>query len=51
MSEPWVWSLGCEDPRKKEKATHSIILTWIIPRTEETWWAAAHGVTKESDTT
>ena len=26
MRETWVWSLGCEDPLEKEKATHSRIL-------------------------
>ena len=28
-------SLGWEDPLKKGMATHSSILTWIIPWTEE----------------
>ena len=31
----WVWSLGWEDPLEKEMATHSSILVWEIPRTEE----------------
>ena len=31
----WVWSLGQEDPMEKEMATHSSILTWEIPWTEE----------------
>ena len=31
----WVWSLGWEDPLEKEMTTHSNILAWIIPRTEE----------------
>ena len=30
-----VWSLGWEDPLEKEMATHSIILAWRIPWTEE----------------
>ena len=30
-----VPSLGCEDPLEKEMATHSSILAWKIPRTEE----------------
>ena len=30
-----VWSLGQEDPMEKEMATHSSILTWDIPLTEE----------------
>ena len=35
MQETWVWSLGQEDPLKKEMATHSNILAWTIPWTEE----------------
>ena len=35
MWEPWVRSLGQEDPLEKEMATHSSILAWKIPRTEE----------------
>ena len=35
MRETWVGSLGQEDPLKKEMATHSSILAWRIPRTEE----------------
>ena len=30
-----VWSLGRENSLEKEMATHSSILTWEIPRTEE----------------
>ena len=33
--ETWVRSLGWEDPLEKEMATHSSILTWRIPWTEE----------------
>ena len=33
--ETWVQSLGWEDPLKKEMATHSSILAWKIPWTEE----------------
>ena len=33
--EMWVRSLGQEDPLEKEMATHSSILAWRIPRTEE----------------
>ena len=33
--ETWVWSLGWEDPLQKEMATHSRILVWKIPWTEE----------------
>ena len=35
MQETWVLSLGWEDPLEKEMATHSSILTWEIPWTEE----------------
>ena len=31
----WVQSLGWEDPLEEEMATHSSILAWRIPRTEE----------------
>ena len=33
--ETWVLSLGWEDPLKVEMATHSSILAWRIPQTEE----------------
>ena len=33
--ETRVWFLGQEDPLVKEMATHSSILAWRIPRTEE----------------
>ena len=35
MQETWVRSLGQEDPLQKGMATHSSILVWRIPRTEE----------------
>ena len=38
MQEPqetWVWSLSWEDPLKEEMATHSSVLAWRIPQTEE----------------
>ena len=35
MWEIWVQSLGREDPLEKEMATHSSILAWKIPWTEE----------------
>ena len=35
MQETWVQSLGQEDPLEKEMATHSSILAWKIPWTEE----------------
>ena len=33
--ETWVRSLGWKDPLEKEMATHSSILAWKIPWTEE----------------
>ena len=35
MRETWVRSLGGEDPLEEEMATHSSILAWKIPWTEE----------------
>ena len=34
-TETWIRSLGREDPLEKEMATHSNILAWEIPWTEE----------------
>ena len=34
-TEMWVQSLGREDPLEEEMATHSSILAWEIPWTEE----------------
>ena len=31
----WVWSLGQEDPLEESMATHSSILAWTVPWTEE----------------
>ena len=31
----WIQSLGREEPLEKEMATHSMILAWEIPWTEE----------------
>ena len=35
MQETWVQSLSQEDPLEKEMATHSSILAWEVPWTEE----------------
>ena len=53
MQETQVGSLDAEDPLEKGKATHSSILAWRIPWTEESagyspWGPWGH---KESDTT
>ena len=51
MQETQVRSLGLEDPLEKDMATHSSILAWEIPRTEELDGLRPMGVTKESDMT
>ena len=35
MQETWVQLLGWEDPLEKGTATHSSILAWRVPWTEE----------------
>ena len=35
MQETWVSSLGQEDPLEEEMATHSSLLAWRNPWTEE----------------
>ena len=50
MRETRVWSLGQEDPLEKEMATHSSILAWRIPWTEESGGLQST-VRKESDKT
>ena len=35
VQDTWVQSLGWEDPLEKETATHSSIIAWEIPWTEE----------------
>ena len=51
MQEKWVPSLGWGDPLEKDIATHSSILAWEIPWTEELGGLQSMGVTKESDMT
>ena len=50
MQETWVQSLSREDPLEKEMATHSSILAWRIPWTEEPGSLQSTGH-KELDTT
>ena len=50
MWETWVQSLGQKDPLEKEMETHSSILTWRIPCTEEPGGLPSLGH-KESDIT
>ena len=50
VQETQVQSLGREDPLEKEMPTHSSILTWEIPWTEEPGGLQSVG-SQESDTT
>ena len=58
MQGTWVWSLSQGDCLEKEMATHSSILAWEIPGTEELarlqslgWQRVGHGlVTKQQQT-
>ena len=45
MPENWVQSLGQEDLLEKKMATHSSILAWKIPWTEEPGRLQSMGVT------
>ena len=44
--EIWVQTLGWEDPLEEGTATHSTILAWRIPQTEEPGRVTVHGVAK-----
>ena len=50
VQETWVRFLGWEDPLQKEMATHSSILAWRIPWTEEPGGLQSIGL-QESDMT
>ena len=50
VQETWVQSLGQEDLLEKEMATHSSILAWKIPWTEDPGRLQSRGF-KESDMT
>ena len=50
VQRSWVRSLGWEDPLEKQMATHSTILPWEIPRTEEPGGPQSLG-SQELDTT
>ena len=49
--EMGVQSLAQEDPLEEEMATHSSILTWGIPYTEDIGRTMVHGIAEESDMT
>ena len=51
MRETGIQSLGWEDPLQKGMATHSSILAWRIPWTEEPGRLHSPWCHKESDTT
>ena len=44
--DTWVLSLGREDPSEKGMATHSSILAWRIPWTEEPGGLQSMGLQK-----
>ena len=46
MLQTWIQSLGWEDPLEEGMATHSSILAWRIPWTEEPGERQVHGVAK-----
>ena len=50
MQETRIWFLGGKDPLEKEMATHSSILAWRIPWTEQPGGLQSVGL-QESDTT
>ena len=50
MQETWVRSLGWKDTLEKGMATHSCILAWRIPETEEPGGLQSMGL-QRSDTT
>ena len=50
MQQTWVQFLGWEHPLEKEMATHSSILAWRIPWTEQPGRLQSMGLQK-SDTT
>ena len=51
VRETWVQSLGRDDPLQEGMATHSSVLAWRNPWTEETGGQQSMGVRKELDTT
>ena len=50
-AEPWVQSFGWEDPLEKRMATHSSILAWKFPWTEDPGRLYSPWGCKESDMT
>ena len=48
MQETWLQSLGWENPLEKEMATHSSILAWRIPWTEEPGGLQSTGLQRDT---
>ena len=44
----WLWPLGQEDALEKEMATHSSILAWRIPWTEESGGLQSMGLQSQT---
>ena len=51
MQETWVQSLGQDITLEEEMETHSSILAWKMPRTEEPGGLQVLGESQESNTT
>ena len=49
MQKTWVQSLGWEDPLEKDMATHSNILAWKTPWTEEPGWVQSMGPRRQHE--
>ena len=49
VQKTWVQSLGCEDSLEKGMATHSSILVWRIPWTEEPGGLKSMGLKRVGD--
>ena len=48
MQETWIQSLGQEDRLEKDMATHSSLLAWRIPKTEEPSGLQSTGVQSQA---
>ena len=48
--DPWVGSLGLEDPLEEGVATHSSILAWRIPRDRGAWGGKESDMTEQLST-
>ena len=48
VEETWTRFLGQEDPLEMEMVTHSSILDWRFPWTEESGWLQSTGLQKSN---